>query len=144
MTKPHLEARTGLEVLTRDECLRLLAEHHLGRVAVVVDGRPLIFPVNYCLDGERVVFRTDAGTKLYGARGMHVAFEIDAADGYYHRGWSVLVVGVGEDVEDPAERARMARLPLGIWSGGPKSHWITIRPDAVTGRRIPQHGTEHR
>jgi hypothetical protein len=34
---------------------------------VVVAGRPEIFPVNYVVDGDEVMFRTDAGTKLAGA-----------------------------------------------------------------------------
>ncbi|GIU85933.1 MAG: hypothetical protein KatS3mg009_0448 [Acidimicrobiia bacterium] len=129
-------ARGRLEELGRDECLALLARHHLGRLAVVVGGRPLVFPVNYCLDGDRVVFRTDAGTKLHGALGGPVAFEIDGVDGLYHGGWSVLVVGEAEEVADGAERDRLARLPLGLWAGGDRSHWVRIRPAAVTGRRL--------
>lgn len=128
--------RGRLEELGRDECLALLARHHLGRLAVVVGGRPLVFPVNYCLDGERVVFRTDAGTKLHGALGGPVAFEIDGTDGLYHGGWSVLVVGEAEEVADGAERDRLTRLPLGLWAGGDRSHWVRIRPAAVTGRRL--------
>ena len=69
--------RARLESLTEDECLRLLANHGLGRIAVVIEGQPLIFPINYALSGRHIVFRTDAGTKLFGAEGHRVAFEID-------------------------------------------------------------------
>lgn len=58
-----------------------------GRLAVVVGGRPLVFPVNFALDGESIVLRTDTGTKLYGARKGLVAFECDGIDGMYHTGW---------------------------------------------------------
>jgi Pyridoxamine 5'-phosphate oxidase len=64
---PTVDSRTGLEVLDRDECLRLLASQPVGRVAVVVDGSPMIFPVNYALDGESIVFRSDAGSKISGS-----------------------------------------------------------------------------
>ena len=136
-----LDRRTHLEVLDRDECLLLLEHAHLGRLAIVADGRPLVFPVNYAMDGDAVVFCTGDGTKLYAARGNEVAFEIDGADARYHVGWSVLVVGLGEEVSDPAGLARCIRLPLRAWGEGPKSHWIRIRPRAITGRRIPPHGT---
>lgn len=129
-------AHGRLEELRRDECLALLSRNHLGRLAVVVGGRPLVFPVNYCLDGDRVVFRTDTGTKLHGALGGPVAFEIDGVDTLYHGGWSVLVVGDAEEIVEPAERERLSQLPLGLWAGGEKPHWIRIRPAAVTGRRL--------
>lgn len=138
----HLDPRTGLEVLSRDECLRLLATHGLGRLAVVVGGRPLVFPVNYALDGTSIVFRTDDGTKLHGAVPDHeVAFEIDDMDPLYHTGWSVLAVGIGREVADEAEIERLGHVHLGLWTPGPKSHWVRIHPHAITGRRIPiRHG----
>jgi len=135
-----VDGRTHLEVLDRAECLRLLAGTHLGRLAVVVDERPLVFPVNYALDGDAVVFRTAEGTKLHGARGHEVAFEIDRFDAAYHTGWSVLVVGVGEELDAPADIERCSRLPLRPWGEAPKAHWMRIRPRAITGRRIPPHG----
>jgi nitroimidazol reductase NimA-like FMN-containing flavoprotein (pyridoxamine 5'-phosphate oxidase superfamily) len=131
-----LTIRNRLEVLERDECLRLLASHHLGRVAVVVDGQPLIFPVNYALAGDRIVFRTDGGTKLFGALDARVAFEVDHADPLYHDGWSVLVVGVAHEETDRGRLRELARLPLHPWTSGPKAHWITIGGGAITGRRI--------
>lgn len=129
-----------LEVLSVAECLAMLARLRLGRLAVVADGRPLILPVNYCLDGHDVVLLTDAGTKLDAARDAPVAFEIDGTDGLYHLGWSVLVTGTAEEVTDPAERDRLAHLPLVPWCEGAKDHWLRIRPTAITGRRIPPHG----
>lgn len=138
----HVDPRTGLEVLSREECLRLLGAHSLGRLAIVVGGRPVMFPVNYALDGSTIVFRTDEGTKLHGTvPEQEVAFEIDDVDRLYHTGWSVLAVGVGREVTDEADVARLGHLHLGLWSPGPKSHWIRIHPHAITGRRIPQqHG----
>ena len=127
---------TSLAVLDVDECLLLLADHHLGRLAVIVGQQPMVFPVNYALAGRDVVFRTDVGTKLYSAAGRLVAFEIDAADTTYHGGWSVLVLGVAVEEQDPIRRAALARLPLTAWCPGPKAHWMRIRSDAITGRRV--------
>ena len=49
----------GLEILDREACLGLLADDEIGRLAVLAGGAPLILPVNYQLDGEAIVFRTD-------------------------------------------------------------------------------------
>jgi nitroimidazol reductase NimA-like FMN-containing flavoprotein (pyridoxamine 5'-phosphate oxidase superfamily) len=46
------------EDLSIDECLELLRTHQFGRIAVVIDGGPVVFPINYAIDGA-VVFRTD-------------------------------------------------------------------------------------
>ena len=136
----EIDGRTGLEVLGRDECLRLLEHTSLGRMAVVVGGRPLVFPVNFALDGDAIVLRTDAGTKLHGARNGPVAFECDGTDCVYHTGWSVLATGSADEVHDDAEVARMERLRIGAWCPGSKSTWLRIRPRSLTGRRIPPHG----
>ena len=127
--------RGVLEPIERDECLTLLERHHLGRIGVVADGQPLVLPVNYAMHESDVVFRTDPGTKLQAALESRVAFEIDGHDDMYHEGWSVLVVGHAEAVADTARTRRYEQLPLMPWTG-PKSHWIRIHADAITGRRI--------
>jgi nitroimidazol reductase NimA-like FMN-containing flavoprotein (pyridoxamine 5'-phosphate oxidase superfamily) len=53
-----------LEDIPAAECWELLGRHDMGRIAIVVDGKPQIFPVNYGLKGNVIVFRTAAGTKL--------------------------------------------------------------------------------
>jgi nitroimidazol reductase NimA-like FMN-containing flavoprotein (pyridoxamine 5'-phosphate oxidase superfamily) len=53
-----------LRVLDRDQCLRQLADDEIGRLAVIAGNTPAIFPVNYALDGDTIVFRADPGTKL--------------------------------------------------------------------------------
>jgi uncharacterized protein len=136
----EVHTSTTLAELDTDECLQLLARHHIGRLAVVLDGRPLIFPVNYALDGRAVVFRTDPGTKLHAAVGAPVAFEIDGSDNRYHEGWSVVIVGTAEEEREPSRLRELEKLPLGPWCPGPKSHWIRIRARAISGRRI-EHGS---
>ncbi len=120
---PTVDSRTGLEVLDRDECLRLLGSHPVGRVAVVVDAGPLIFPVNYALDGDSIVFRSDAGSKVSGASsGFPMSFEIDGIDEVLHTGWSVVVNGVGREVV-----SSMAPSSRGC------AHW-----NSDPGRRVPR------
>jgi uncharacterized protein len=140
--RAEVDPRTGLEQLDEGECLRLLGHCALGRLAVVLDARPVVFPVNFALDGRAVVFRTNEGTKLYAARHGVVAFECDAVDRVYRTGWSVLVSGDAELVDDPAETARLERLPLAPWSAAPKPVWVRIRPRTITGRRIPPPGSD--
>jgi nitroimidazol reductase NimA-like FMN-containing flavoprotein (pyridoxamine 5'-phosphate oxidase superfamily) len=123
--------------LTKSECFELLAREHLGRVAVVDDRGPMVFPVNFVLDRHMVVFRTDDGTKLDAAiRGSRVAFEVDGADAAVHTGWSVVVRGEAVEVTDPAEVARLRKLPLSPWAPGAKNHYVRILPAVLTGRRI--------
>ena len=128
--------------LTHEECRSLLAAHSVGRLAVVVNDQPLVFPVNYAYTGSRIVFRSDPGTKLHAAGGGRVAFEIDSADALYHDGWSVLVTGVAAEETDPQRLHAYERLGIRPWGPGEKSHWITIRGGAVTGRRITHEARE--
>jgi uncharacterized protein len=123
--------------LTKSQCFELLARERLGRVAVVDELGPVVFPVNFILDRHMVIFRSGEGTKLDAAcRGSRVAFEIDGADAAAHTGWSVLVRGEAIEVTDPAELARLRKLPLDPWAPGVKAHYVRILPAALTGRRI--------
>lgn len=134
-----IDGRTGLERLTREECLERLGSQQVGRLAVVSASRPLIFPVNYAMDGEAVVFRTAEGTKFDAAvREMSVAFEIDEFDPARREGWSVVVTGRAEEVVSEAHRNRLTHLPLRPWAAGEKDNWLTIVPTAITGRRVTQ------
>jgi len=131
----------GWQELTKSECFELLAREHLGRVAIVDDRGPVVFPVNFVLDRHMVVFRTDEGTKLGAAiRGGRVAFEVDGADAAAHTGWSVLIRGEAIEVTDPAEVARLRKLPLHPWAPGAKAHYVRILPAVLSGRRISAPG----
>ncbi len=132
-----IASRRSLAALDRADCLALLAAGHLGRVIVVRNGRPDVFPVNYVLDGETVVFQTGVGTKLTAATyGDDVAFEVDAADPMYHTGWSVVARGVASLVVDPTELDRMRRLPLRMWVPEDRVAFVRIVVGEMSGRRI--------
>ncbi|MGH9177242.1 MAG: pyridoxamine 5'-phosphate oxidase family protein [Acidimicrobiales bacterium] len=133
-----IDTRTGLQSIERDECLRLLAAENVGRLAVVAGGAPVVFPVNYVLEGEEIFFRTDQGTKLDAGPRAPVCLEIDAIDRDARTGWSVVASGTLEEVTryDPARRRRVRSLPVDPWAGGAKDHWMRLVPSRITGRRI--------
>jgi nitroimidazol reductase NimA-like FMN-containing flavoprotein (pyridoxamine 5'-phosphate oxidase superfamily) len=113
----------------------LLAGTTLGRVAVVDDRGPVVFPVSFVLDRHTVVFRTEPGTKLRAAgRGSRVCFEADGTD--RRVGWSVIVRGEITEVTDPAELDRLRALPLEARAPGTRDHYVRILPAVLTGRRI--------
>lgn len=130
--------RTGLEILPYDECMRLLARGIVGRLSYVAAGEPTIVPVNYRVYGASIVFRTGFGGKHSAAMiGRPAAFEIDDFDGTYHKGWSVLVKGMLEAVEDPQDLEELAELSLTPWAHETvKPFWVRLVPNEVTGRRI--------
>jgi nitroimidazol reductase NimA-like FMN-containing flavoprotein (pyridoxamine 5'-phosphate oxidase superfamily) len=126
-----------MEVVDDTECRKLLAEHHLGRLAMTDWDGPMIFPVNYVFDQGLVIFRTDPGTKLDAAtEGESVAFEVDAADAATRTGWSVVVRGTLAEITDPAHLAQLRTLPLYPWAPGDKTRYVRVAPHMVTGRRI--------
>jgi len=131
--------RTGLQVLSRAECLALLRASLVGRVVVTDRALPAAFPVNFALLGEGVVFRTTAGSKLEAASARAVvAFEVDDMDPVRQTGWSVLVQGRAALIEDPVDLARARALPLQPWAPGRRLEFVRIRSELVSGRRIPQ------
>jgi uncharacterized protein len=129
--------RNGLEVLERDECLRLLGTAMLGRIGVSSGALPTVLPVNFRFDGRRILFRTGVGTKLDAAtQNAVVAFEVDEIDPLAHTGWSVVVRGVARELTDPHELAEAQRPPLARWAPGADHRVVAIQPEIVSGRRI--------
>ena len=94
-----------------------------------MDGHPQIFPVTYVVDGESIVFRTAAGTKLAATRDAEVAFEVDSYDASH---------GVGvqrhrrREVEGDRRRRRVGSRPLSCrcsrGSSLPMGHFVRITP----------------
>jgi nitroimidazol reductase NimA-like FMN-containing flavoprotein (pyridoxamine 5'-phosphate oxidase superfamily) len=132
--------RNGLEVLGRDDCLRLLATMSLGRIGVTSGALPTILPVNFLFDGTRILVRTSPGTKLHAAAsGSVVAFEVDDFDPMFHSGWSVVVTGTTQELTDEHDLADVRSRHLPHWAPS-DGHVIAIDPAIVSGRRIvPGH-----
>lgn len=120
--------------LSTEECYELLASRPVGRIAFIVDGTPIILPVNHTVDGDDILFRTSPRTEL-GRRMIRgrVAFEVDDFDEFNQSGWSVLFQGSVEyddsDVLVPEDRPQP-------WAEGVRNLVVRIRPRLVTGRRL--------
>ena len=132
-------AEGSLDEIPAEECYRLLGTHEIGRLGVNAGPQPLIFPVNYGMDGSTIVVRTRPGTKLAAARHANVAFEVDEIDRGTRSGWSVLVQGLAEEVGEEHRAELVARThATGVrpWAPGESGHWLRIIPQHVSGRRI--------
>jgi len=138
MATPLSLDHSGLGVLSREECLRRIRSARVGRVAFVENGEPVILPVNHGLDGDAVVFRTAAGSKLTAAENDEpVAFEVDAFDVDRRAGWSVVIRGVASVVDDQAEVARLATFGVMPWADlAERTNWVRIRAYSLTGREV--------
>jgi len=134
-----MTSRTWLLHLGEEECADLLARTSLGRLGVVVDGRPEIFPVNHVYDAATatVAFPTNERTKVHGALNWpFVAFEVDGLEPEDDSGWSVLVVGHAEEITDTGEIERLSEQRKVLWHPLETVRWLRIVPTKVTGRRI--------
>lgn len=118
------------------EALALLRESPVGRLAIVADGDPDIFPVNHVVDRGTVVFRSAYGTKVVAAYASPVAFEVDGYDAERREAWSVVVHGRARTITDPDEAAEALQLPIVPWQQGRKPVVVRVVPDEVTGRRF--------
>ena len=129
----------GLDELSEAECWEFLATQPIGRVAIIVGHYPLVFPVNYAVDGKTILYRTGVGTKLYAVHRSNVTFEVDEIDTAHRSGWSVMVKGVAQELSLQRDRQVVSRAELSgadPWAPGDRRHLIRIVADQVTGRRI--------
>jgi len=123
--------------LTTAECWERLGAQGVGRLALPVRPSPEVFPVNYAVDARTIVYRTGRDSPGAVATGAEVSFEADRIDDRASRGWSVLVTGSAERVEDlTTVRLLSERHVVEPWAGGARPVWMRIRPETVTGRRI--------
>ncbi len=128
----------GLEVLSDEECKRLLQSQNLGRLAIVVDGKPEIFPVNYVFDDGVVVFRTSPGLKLERGPYSYAAFEVDQVDPKKGEAWSVMVQGTAHDISETIDTRseRLRQLAVKPAAPGERSDWMGVYADRISGRRF--------
>lgn len=125
-----------LEEIDREECLRLVASVPVGRFVFTVDGLPAVQPVNFVLDGDRVLFRTREGAKLVAVRsGTVVAFEADEIDPATGSGWSVTVVGEARILDDP-EAVPYRAGGIISWARGARDDVVAVSTPLVTGLRL--------
>jgi uncharacterized protein len=129
----------ALEEIGPAECWQLVASQPVGRVAVIVGHHPLVFPVNYAVEDKTILYRTGVGTKLWSVHRSNVTFEVDMIDIAHRSGWSVMVMGVAQEMSIDRNRQDISRAELGgasPWAPGDRDHFIRIVADQITGRRI--------
>ncbi|HEX6248698.1 MAG TPA: pyridoxamine 5'-phosphate oxidase family protein [Nocardioidaceae bacterium] len=127
-----------LHEMSVDECIELVAAGVVGRAAICTPNGPHVVPVNYAVHGDSIVFRTTPYSVLgtYAWAG-DIAFEVDDFDRRTHEGWSVVIMGRGEMIEDieEIEEIRWSHDPK-PWVDGPRPLYVRLRWREVTGRRI--------
>lgn len=121
-------------ILDGRECWELVRASEVGRLGVVIDGAPDIFPVNFVVDHGTVVFRTAPGAKMVAAIDAPVAFEVDGE--VAGEAWSVVIKGRAEEIARNDELFDAAELPLYPWNIAPKHRFVRIVPESVSGRRF--------
>lgn len=128
---------TWLLELPRTECEERLRSAVLGRLGVVMDGRPLVFPMCHVfVDGE-LAFPTNTGTKMHAALSWpYVAYEVDGIEPDGLAAWSVMVTGHAEEITNPDRKRRLASLRDAPWRNSPTLRWVRLIPEDITGRRI--------
>lgn len=138
-----VNAHEPFEKLTPEQCWELLSNQQFGRLAVAVAGRPDIYPVNFVIYRDRIVFRTAPGSKLASvAINSAVAFEVDGYEAESNEAWSVVVHGHAALVDHTPDEDEMEHLPLFPWNLAPKHRLVQIDHVELTGRRFVAEGRQ--
>lgn len=135
------DARSGMEILDDSQCWEYLESQELGRLAVSVGAHPDIFPLNYIVHDQRLLFRTAEGSKLASiAVNEAVAFEVDGYEADTNTVWSVVLQGHSRIVDNDDEAAVLEDLPLVPWNLSEKGNFVEISVSFMTGRRFVAEG----
>lgn len=124
------------EGISRPQAWARIRAAAVGRLAVVVRGKPEIFPITHVVDHGTVVFRTAEGTKLSACVGKPVAFEIDGVDFETGMAWSVVVKGDAHEIHGTVEMIDALTLPLSPLHPAAKPRFVRIDPESITGREF--------
>jgi uncharacterized protein len=127
-----------LVALERDACIEHLEQAPYVRIGFVVDGEPMVLPVNHLLHDGAIYFRTAPGSKLgSAAAGNNVVIEADEGDEQRRIGWSVVAKGRASIVLDEAEIEALLAQPFEPWAlPDNRSFWIRVDVQDLEGRRI--------
>jgi len=127
--------RGELRELDPEECWELLRSKRVGRIAYCGSDGPEVLPMNYVVAADSVLFRTSPSSTL----GHHLrvdvaAFQVDEVDDYTESGWSVLLRGTSDPVEQQ-DLSGIDRRPE-PWAAGDRPLHLRLTPRTVTGRRL--------
>lgn len=128
-----MDEMNPVAALSDAECWSYLGRQELGRLVTHAADVLDIFPVNYVVDGEAIVFRTAEGSKLFEVTiNDDVLFEVD--DHTEHDAWSVVVRGTARRLDTSAEVEHADALPLKPWIPTLKYNYVRIVPTSLSGR----------
>ena len=132
-----MSARRDDAVLGPSECLELLAQVEIGRIALSVDALPVILPVAFALVDEQIHFWSMQDSKLDAAVDNRVvAFESGAFEPEAGTGWSVLIQGMTQVLHE-SDSTTAPFQPPSQWDTSEDRHrMIRIQPRVITGQRI--------
>ena len=134
------DSSSRFEALPEFRCKELLAAHSAGRVAWLAPDGPCVLPVTYAYHNGEIVFRTSTrGVLSTLAHRCRVAFEIDDIDEDRGEGWNVLVRGASAQVVHRYQQIRLWQEGPVPWASGPRTLFIAISPERITGRLVRAH-----
>ncbi|MGF6884820.1 hypothetical protein ABIA39_006999 [Nocardia sp. GAS34] len=125
--------------LDNEEALALLAGTRLGRIVFTKDALPAVRPVNHIFHDGKIIVRTWTSPQLtdmtHAVRTTVVAYQVDDINPDSHLGWSVVVIGYAQVIEDPASIALYSPLvkPSALSTN---DTLVCISPDLVRGVRF--------
>lgn len=132
---PHDGGR--LVELDASECRELIRSRPVGRLAYETQRGPRVVPMNYVIAGNHVVWRTAPDSEpARCSRDQMVAFEVDQTDELQHTGWSVLIVGVAQEVPlEVLESLDVAHTPH-PWPEEMRALLLHLPLTEITGRAV--------
>lgn len=110
--------------LAEHECVDLLKGGEVGRVAWKGQDGINVYPVNYRMRDDAIIFHTAPGSALSSlTEPTDVAFQVDDIDAEAAIGWSVLARGRTRGVEGETPRSWAPGTDVGVaititWTGG--------------------------
>ena len=133
---------SGQEILSDEECLALLGAAEIGRVGIISDGQPLVFPVNYVCDGRSIMSaptwaRCSAAPPWHGwlSRSTASTPPIEAGGASWSRGRATT-----SPTPSTPTSEHLQTVELSPWAPGSKPRLLRIDARTITGRRF---GGEH-
>ncbi|MGO4204576.1 pyridoxamine 5'-phosphate oxidase family protein [Rhodococcus sp. TAF43] len=131
-----MQDRTNpVAALTEQDALDLLSTERLGRLILVTDDRPDVYPVNYVVHDGKIYFRTAEGDKLTELTLKPMTtFQVDHADAT--SAWSIVVHGIARTLVRFDEINAAEEFALQSWVPTAKYNFVQIRPTEIHGRRF--------
>ncbi|MFD2675118.1 pyridoxamine 5'-phosphate oxidase family protein [Gulosibacter bifidus] len=120
---------------TEAEARQLLASQTVGRLVERIGEHVEIFPINYAIEGDLLIFRTAPGTKLAAAV---AADEVFLQTDYVSEteAWSVIVTGAARILDRDDEIERAEQLDLRPLVPSVKRVFVAIDIESISARRF--------